>query len=236
MRRGNPKAGSLREPPHQHQGQVPPVRPAESEPLKDTTLAAEKALLQILLEERKFAREVLTERKRFWRSTPLMLALVGTITIVANGLVVFYLQAPRTSEAPSYSQPSRTTADLVTPEQVTDWLSKLGDYLTRPEVAQPLAKLQRFLELQTLGLSQAQMDEKQATAVGILLKALEPVPEAAVQVGSVIVLKIPSSSGPILHVRTLTNSEVLHLEKDGGINRPIREVLQSLQTLPSPPP
>src|SRR5215510_12990869 len=79
------------------------VNPAWELPfLKDENLDPElkKILLQKLLDER--AQKVLLsttqadkqeaadlERKKFWHNTPLVVALVGTITIFANGLVAF---------------------------------------------------------------------------------------------------------------------------------------------------
>lgn len=85
--------------------------PSEYDFLKDPTLDADakKALLQGLLEEKKFAREAPIERTRFWHNTPLVLALVGTITIAANGIV-------------SYALASRTTSDTVTLEQLKSQL------------------------------------------------------------------------------------------------------------------
>jgi hypothetical protein len=95
--------------------------PSEYDFLKDPALDADmkKSLLQALLEEKKFVRDAPIEQKRFWHSTPLMLALVGTITIAANGLV-------------AYVQSSRITSDTVTLEQLK---SQLKDSESRSAAA-----------------------------------------------------------------------------------------------------
>lgn len=85
--------------------------PSEYDFLKDPAMDTDtkKLLLQGLLDEKKFAREAPMEQKRFWHNTPLMLALVGTITIAANGLV-------------TYVQASRAASDTVTLEQLKSQL------------------------------------------------------------------------------------------------------------------
>lgn len=73
---------------------------------KDT----KKILLEALLEDRRYERDavqkaketeesVAFEKTKFWHNTPLMLALVGTITVFANGLVA-YVQAAGLSQLP----------------------------------------------------------------------------------------------------------------------------------------
>jgi hypothetical protein len=75
-----------------------------------------KILLAGVIEERRHKRETALkardaqstqtlEQKRFWHNTPLMLALVGTITVFANGLV-------------SYVLAGRTTSDTLTTKQL----------------------------------------------------------------------------------------------------------------------
>jgi hypothetical protein len=75
-----------------------------------------KILLAGVIEERRHKRETALkardaqstqtlEQKRFWHNTPLILALVGTITVFANGLV-------------SYVLAGRTTSDTLTTKQL----------------------------------------------------------------------------------------------------------------------
>ena len=71
--------------------------------LKDDTLDADlkKVLIEKVFEERNQKREAglkasesqatqSLEKKRFWHNTPLVVALVGTITIAANALSTFF--------------------------------------------------------------------------------------------------------------------------------------------------
>jgi hypothetical protein len=82
--------------------------------LSDPALDPEikKLLLAGVFEERRQKRDIAQrsedsktsqeiERKRFWHNTPLMLALVGTISVFASGLV-------------AYVQAARTTSDTIT--------------------------------------------------------------------------------------------------------------------------
>jgi hypothetical protein len=75
-----------------------------------------KILLAGLLEEKRHARDndlkvkeavasQVLEKKKLWHNTPLMLALVGTISVLANGLV-------------AYVQAGRTTSDTITVKQL----------------------------------------------------------------------------------------------------------------------
>src|SRR6516164_9471340 len=77
--------------------------PKEFDFLTDPSLDPEikKTLLAGLLEEKRHARE----KKKLWHNTPLMLALVGTISVLANGLV-------------AYVQAGRTTSDTITLKQL----------------------------------------------------------------------------------------------------------------------
>ena len=92
--------------------------PKEFDFLTDPSLDPEikKTLLAGLLEEKRHARDndlkvmeaqasQALEKKKLWHNTPLMLALVGTISVLANGLV-------------AYVQAGRTTSDTITLKQL----------------------------------------------------------------------------------------------------------------------
>ena len=52
-------------------------------------------LLQGVLEDRRFMRDA-TDRKRWWQNSPLVLAIVGIISVLVNGCIA-YLQTGRTA-------------------------------------------------------------------------------------------------------------------------------------------
>lgn len=85
------------------------------------------------------------------------------------------------------------------------WFAKTKEVATQPEVAERLEKVERALELKGLHAPQAAADQLQASAVAKLIKSLDTVPRAALQVGSILLVKLPSANGEAnVHVRTLT--------------------------------
>jgi hypothetical protein len=88
----------------------------------DLDVETKKLLLTGLLEEQRHKRDLKLkaeeakasqdlERRKLWHNTPLMLALVGTISVFANGLV-------------SYIQAARTASDTITLAQLTAQLKE----------------------------------------------------------------------------------------------------------------
>jgi hypothetical protein len=94
------------------------------------------------------------------------------------------------------------------------WFAKTKDAVTQPEVIERLQKLERGIELQGLTKPQAEADAIQAQAVQNLIKSLENVPTAAMQVGSVLIIKKTDANGAAIAVRTLTQMELIHLENN----------------------
>jgi hypothetical protein len=94
------------------------------------------------------------------------------------------------------------------------WFVKTKEVASQPEVAERLAKVERALELKGLGSPQADIDQKQASAVAALTSSLEKVPAAAMQVGSILYLKQTIDGQTVIQVRTLTQRELLILENN----------------------
>jgi hypothetical protein len=57
-------------------------------------------------------------------------------------------------------------------------------------VLERLEKIERAVELKGLGQPQAEIDKKQAAPVASLLKAVEKIPKAAIQAGSILLVKL----------------------------------------------
>ncbi|MFC4533933.1 SPFH domain-containing protein [Sphaerisporangium dianthi] len=70
--------------------------------------------------------------------------------------------------------------------------------------------LRRAAELRALHVTQAQVDDTQASAAARLIQALEHTPRAALVVGSLLVVKVDDS----LTVRTLSHRHLAHLERN----------------------
>jgi len=94
------------------------------------------------------------------------------------------------------------------------WIARSRDFLSQPEVEERLGRLERAAELEILHKRQAQVDQVLAAAVGELLRACETQPNAVLQVGSMLVVKITDQRGVArLGVRTLPPDEAAELER-----------------------
>jgi hypothetical protein len=98
---------------------------------------------------------------------------------------------------------------------------------TSPEMKASLAKLERALELQSIHRIQAEVDAMQSTAVSQLLKALEGTPNAIVQIGSILLIKV----GGVTSVRNLTQLELAHLERNPDLFRDPAAAFRELQRI-----
>jgi hypothetical protein len=102
--------------------------------------------------------------------------------------------------------------------------------MTSPEFRAHLAKLERALELQVVHKAQAEVDAAQGRAVAELITSLTSTPNAMIQAGSLLVIKI---DGEII-VRNLTQAELLHLERNPALLRAPTAALHELQSLNAP--
>ena len=122
--------------------------PKEFDFLTDPSLDPEikKTLLAGLLEEKRHARDndlkvmeaqasQALEKKKLWHNTPLMLALVGTISVLANGLV-------------AYVQAGRTTSDTITLKQLEAQL-KESEERSKGDRERQLSELKQQMGQQT---------------------------------------------------------------------------------------
>lgn len=90
-----------------------------------------------------------------------------------------------------------------------------------------LAKLERAIDLQTHLRTQAQIDADQGGAVAKLITALEKTPNAVIQSGSLLLVKV----GDNLAVRNLTQRELVLYERDPRIFRDPAAAFDLLQEL-----
>jgi hypothetical protein len=111
------------------------------------------------------------------------------------------------------------------------WFAKTTEVATQPEVVKRLEKIERALELKGLGQPQAEIDKKQAEATATLLKAVEKVPNTAIQVGSILLVKVSGPNGPVVQVRTLSHRELIEIENNPNILVSPADVLKTLSTL-----
>ncbi len=108
------------------------------------------------------------------------------------------------------------------------WFVKSKDTLSRPEVTERLDKVERAIDLQVLNRPQADIDEKQSAAIANLIKALDNVPNAAIQSGSVLVVKLTTPNGSVIQARTLSQDEMVQLENNQLLLQDPSKVLYEL--------
>ena len=96
--------------------------------------------------------------------------------------------------------------------------------LTSQGVKDTLTRAERALEIQTLHIPQAQIDAMQADAAAKLIGALGPTPNAIVQIGSVLLVKVDGT--PI--VRNLTQVELSYLEHNKHLYKSPKNALEEL--------
>ena len=102
--------------------------------------------------------------------------------------------------------------------------------LSSSEVQNRLVKLERTFELKHLDSQQADVDAKSAESVAQLIASLEQIPQAAMRVGSLFIVKYQDAGNPVLLVRTLSQIEIRALERYPEIQTVPRHALQSLAT------
>ncbi|WP_370309595.1 hypothetical protein [Sinimarinibacterium flocculans] len=108
------------------------------------------------------------------------------------------------------------------------WFAKSKDALSHPEVTERLEKIERAVELRTLEKPQSDVDEKKAAAIARVIEALNGTPTAAIQAGSVLVVKVTTAAGPMIQARTLTQDEITQLENNQLLLQNPAEVLGRL--------
>ena len=91
-----------------------------------------------------------------------------------------------------------------------------------------LKKLERAAELKAIDRPQDDVDDKQATAMAKLIRAVEKVPNVALQVGTLLVVKITADGVPCIQGKTLSQQEMLHLENNQFLLKNPDEVLKKL--------
>nr|SBO96787.1 hypothetical protein BN4615_P6303 [Nonomuraea gerenzanensis] len=105
-----------------------------------------------------------------------------------------------------------------------------GRELGNAQIVKEIAgEVRRTLELQNLHRAQAEVDEKKAAAVSGLIQALADQPNAAIMIGSLLLLK----SGTALTVRDLTQRELMHMERNPDLLENPAKLLAALQAVSS---
>jgi hypothetical protein len=108
------------------------------------------------------------------------------------------------------------------------WFAKSTELLSQPEVHERLEKIERAVEIKAIDKPQADIDDKQAAAIAKLVKCLDKIPNAAIQAGSVLVVKLTVNGSPVIQARTLTQEEMIELENNQLLLQDPAQVLSKL--------
>lgn len=108
--------------------------------------------------------------------------------------------------------------------------AKTNEVATQPEIAERLQKLERAIEIQGLHKPQSQVDRNEAEAISAIISALDKVSSAAIQVGSIVIIKLPDPDGnSCIQARTLSPQELVLLENNPHLLKEPRKILDHLQ-------
>ncbi|MDC7126800.1 MAG: hypothetical protein PQJ46_14610 [Spirochaetales bacterium] len=109
------------------------------------------------------------------------------------------------------------------------WFAKSMDVLTQPEVVERLKKIEHGLEVYGSNKQQAENDKTHSEAVSNLIRSVENIPNVALQVGSILLVKITDEEkGSVIQSRTLTTNELMYLENNQSILKEPKNVLDLL--------
>lgn len=119
------------------------------------------------------------------------------------------------------------TIEDAAPPVVGSWFRSMR---ARPDagrdVADVLNRIERSIEMQALHKPQAEIDAAQADAVAKLITALGADPNAFVQIGSVLLVKVDG----VVVVRNLTQRELVFLQRNSGLLVSPKAILEALET------
>ena len=119
--------------------------------------------------------------------------------------------------------------------ELASWFKRLiarsKDAITHDEVLKRLAKIERAVEVQQLEKPQAEADKARLEGAAKMLEAMGN-NNAAIQVGSVLIVKKHNPDGPgQIAVRTLTQTELAFLEQNQHYLQQPTEILRALEDL-----
>lgn len=106
---------------------------------------------------------------------------------------------------------------------------KLKEFQKRPDVEKRMNEIEYILRQQAYLKPQSEIDKNQAEAVSKLLISLENIPNAAIKIGSILLIKLErENKQPLITIRTLNIDELIYLEKNPNLLNKPHEILNNL--------
>lgn len=120
---------------------------------------------------------------------------------------------------------------------IGSWLQKLigrtNDAIPKDELLERLAKAERAIELAKINKVQSEIDNNLGAAVSAVIESLKGEENAAIQLSSLLIIKrTDERGGSTIATRTLTQKELVYLERNPSlVNDPVAilGVLESLR-------
>ena len=111
------------------------------------------------------------------------------------------------------------------------WI-KTKEVATKDEVVSRVTKMEKVLENQLLGQGIANKSKKDAESTSMLLNALENIENAAIQLESILLVKVTGPDGkPIVSVKALSTDEIIAIEKNKRLLKQPDRILDELAAL-----
>lgn len=94
---------------------------------------------------------------------------------------------------------------------------KTIDTLTSPEFSDRLKKVERAAQLELLDKTQSGIEKQQAEAINLLLSSISSTSRAVIQIGSILLIKLPSEKDSDLFVVSLSEKQIRHISDNPNI-------------------
>ena len=111
------------------------------------------------------------------------------------------------------------------------WFGKSKEVMTSDEFSERLKKGERAIELATLDKVQSEVNKNNAEAASNLIGSLDSVDNAAIQIGSLLLVKVTNGSNSSIHTKQLTNNEMVVLEKNQSLLHQPTDIIEKLEKL-----
>lgn len=109
------------------------------------------------------------------------------------------------------------------------WIAKSKDALTSEQAEEAFKKGKRSIELTTLDKKRAEVNRENAQAAGDFIRAIENVPNAVAQFGSLLIIKTTTPDGGCsVMTRVLSEKEMEFIENNQDIMKDATRVLDRL--------
>ena len=111
------------------------------------------------------------------------------------------------------------------------WFGKSKEVMTSEEFTDRLKKGERAIELAALDKVQSEVNKNNAEAASNLIGALDNYDNGALQIGSLLLIKVTNGGTKSIHTRQLTNKEMILLEKNPSLIRQPTLIIEKLEEL-----